>query len=56
MLDQLARILATTVESSDSKVLDPLEGLERVFPLIEDSAPSKAWYQQQRDLANRLAR
>ncbi len=39
----------------ESKALDPLEGLERVYPLIEDEARFASLYEQQRDLVNRLA-
>ena len=55
LLDQMATDLGDERKELDSKVLDPLEGLERVFPLIEDSAQFESLYQQQRDLANRLA-
>jgi len=53
LLEQLLKQLAEKKEGFQKDVMEPLEHLERIYPLIEDQARFVAIYQQQRDLADR---
>jgi hypothetical protein len=54
-LDELREKLAGDKKEFDTGATMPLEHLEKIYPLIEDQARFTAVYQQQRDLAERLA-
>lgn len=55
LLDDLDRQLGGERGDLQSGALEPLEALEKIYPLIEDQARFISLYQQQRDLADRLA-
>jgi hypothetical protein len=54
-LDELREKLAGDKQKFDTEATEPIEHLEKIYPLIEDQARFTALYQQQRDLAERLA-
>jgi len=54
LLDQLAEDLAGEKKQLKSKVTEPLEHLEQIYPLIEDQAKFVVLVQRQRALAERL--
>lgn len=55
LLDKLGEQLGGERKELGEKVLIPLELLEQLYPLIEDQARFVELYEQQRDLAERLA-
>ncbi len=55
LLDKLAKELGDGRGDLDKQALDPLDALDRIFPLIEDQSRFEELYRQQRDLAERLA-
>ncbi len=54
-LEKLLDDLANRRKKFEQKAMEPLEHLEKIYPLIEDQARFVAIYQQQRHLAERLA-